>query len=143
MRIKTGLTAAALAAACLVAPAASAAEPTYSAQNTKTASGHTLVQIATGELLESDSSGRTIAVNCTATALPDGVATGVAACYLLGANGRHYSATDGNSQPGPVDMAAAVLEVPRQTYRLCMRSNALFQQGTYAITGSTICSPSA
>ena len=123
---------------------AQAGTPTYSAEQTTTEDGHTLVQKAVGQVLQSTATSRTIAITCSALALPDGAGTGVKECYLLGADGRRYAGTtDSMSSSGPADTAAAVVTVPQGTYRLCMRSNALFMGGSYALSGPTICSAPA
>ena len=123
-----------------VATTAVAATPTFSVRGTQTASGHTLVQTATGHIVRAEPTRKLIAVTCTATALPDGIATGVAECYLLGLDGRRFHAGDNRSNPGPIDVASAALTVPRQPYRLCVRSNAQFAGGSYQLTGNTYCS---
>jgi len=70
--------------------------------------------------------------------VPRRAATGIAACFLLDAAGR-TSARRG-ATPGPAGAAAAVLTVPNRTYQLCMRSNGIFIQDGFTLSGTRICS---
>ena len=123
---------------------AQAATPTYTAHETTTENGHTLVQTAVGHSVASGTGGRTVSITCSAAALPDGVGTGIAECYLLGADGRKWTGgTRGQALPGAVNATSAVVSVPPGTYRLCMRANAFFSRDSYALSGPTICSAPA
>jgi hypothetical protein len=141
MGIRTGLAVAA-AGALALAPAAPAATPTYSAQGSQTVNGHTLSQKAVGQVLSSDATTITVATACTATATPDGAGTGIVVCDLIGADGRRFTTGDDFANPGPADATGGVVTVPKQLYRLCVRSNTVFTDAT-AINGQNYCSPPA
>jgi hypothetical protein len=96
-----------------------------------TSVGRTLTQVATGQNVGGTLSSTNIALECAAVATP-AVATSIQACYLLGANGVKYNVARSGAKPGPGDAAAgAVLSVPLQSYRACIDSQALYQDGTY------------
>ncbi len=90
-----------------------------------------LTQVATGQNVGGTLSSTNIALECAAAAVP-AVATNIQACYLLGANGVRYHVATSGAKPGPSDAAAGgVLSVPLQSYKACIDTQALYQDGTY------------
>lgn len=93
--------------------------------------GRTLTQVATGQNVGGTLSATNIALECAAVATP-AVATNIQSCFLLGANGLRYHVATSGAKPGPGDAAAGgVLSVPLQSYKACIDTQALYQDGTY------------
>ena len=118
--------------ALAMAPSASAAVvPTFSVNSTQTQNGHSITLTANGRILRSDADSHLIAVDCSATAGQPAAAIGTPQCYLLGADGRRWNVTNVGGQPGMKSVTVGVLDVPRQTYRVCLNGHALFQDGSF------------
>ena len=93
--------------------------------------GRSLTQVATGQNVGGSLSTTNVTVECAAAATV-AVATDIQACYLLGANGVRYNVTDTGAKPGVADASVGgVLSVPLQSYKACIDSQALYQDGTY------------
>src|SRR5215208_34849 len=114
--------AAASAALLAAQPALAAVDTTWSVSETASDSdGNELTETANGQVLTSDASTMTIALNCTARALPRGAGTGITLCYLEGADGTRYSVADNTGMPGPADTDNGVIvDAPRQPYKVCV-----------------------
>ena len=82
-----------------------------------------------------------ISLECTATATPNALATGIVDCFLLGADGRSYHASGHGALTGPADAQAdAELHVPVQQYRVCVIANAFYQDNFYLKNQAPVCS---
>jgi hypothetical protein len=128
-------------AALAMTPSASAAiVQQFSVNDTQTQNGHSITLTANGRILASDANSHTIQVDCSATAGQPAAAIGTPQCYLLGADGRRWSVTNVGGQPGMKSVTAGVLDVPRQTYRVCLNGHALFQDGEF-MAAQLRCSP--
>lgn len=102
-------------------------------------SSRKLTQVATGQNVGGTLTTTNIAIECAAAA-STAVAVDVQACYLLGADGSVHRAPHTGAKPGAADATASgVVLVPNQAYKVCVRSQALFRDGTY-LAASTACS---
>jgi hypothetical protein len=95
----------------------------------QTATARTINQTGKGQILPSETLGRmNVSLECTAVATPNPLATGIEQCFLLGANGARYNAVNDGALPGAADASVhAQLSVPTQSYRVCVQSQAFFQ----------------
>jgi hypothetical protein len=108
---------------------------------TKALTGQTLTQNGTGQNVGGAGGlGRTnLSVECTAVGTP-AIAVGITSCYARGANGAVYHVPRTGAKPGPGDTSVgAVLDVPAQSYQVCVASQAVMQDNRY-ITAPTACS---
>jgi len=85
-----------------------------------------------------------IEVSCTASATPDALSTFVLECYLQGTGlpGGRYDVPTNGGLPGVADTTVgARLDVPTQTYDVCMVARGVFRGGADGdiITTRTIC----
>jgi hypothetical protein len=101
----------------------------------------TISQTATGQILGSPNlTSMNVSIECAAVATPNPLAVGVAECYLLAPNGTRYNIPLHGAVPGAADAtASAVLNIPVQNYRICMRANAFYQDNQF-LPAPTICS---
>jgi hypothetical protein len=111
---------------------------------TETANGIPRTMTATGHgqiLVSPNLTQMNISLECTATATPNALATGIIDCYLLSPTGQKYSAVGHGALTGPADaQASAVLTVPTALYRVCVVANAFYQDNVYIKNPAPVCS---
>ena len=139
MDIRLMLGTAAASAVLMAAPAF--AQTTWSVSETFTdENGSELTESAYGQVLTSDETTMEIAFGCTAVA-PDSIGTGFRECYLEGADGSRFGGANFGAMPGPANaQAGAVIDAPRQAYKVCVRANA-FLRSTAMLEAPLVCSP--
>lgn len=97
-------------------------------------SRQTLSQSASGEVMQEHANVKDILVQCSASSLPSGVATGVVQCYLesKGKDHARYDAVDPDANPGPLDVTVSqVITVPTERYKVCVQSRVLFADTSF------------
>ena len=126
-----------LAASLAATIAAAAAQPaaaqeSFGVSRTFTASAnHAITQSGTGRVLGGDATTVDIALDCTATTMIPAVGTGLLDCFLLAPDGRRHHAGQAGAFIGPAAARNAIFtDLPRQAYRVCVRSRALWQDQT-------------
>jgi hypothetical protein len=149
--VKGGIGLAVIAAGLMVGGPASANQanvgPSINSYQliTQTANGipRTLSATGSGQILFSPNLVElNISLECTATATPNALATGIIDCYLLDpATGRTYHASGHGALTGPADAQAdAELHVPVASYKVCVIANAFYQDNVYIKNPAPVCS---
>jgi hypothetical protein len=104
------------------------------------ATHQTLNQSATGQVLDSVGLSNTVAVQCSASAFPNALATSVEQCYLLSRGHQRFDAVTHGALPGPADATVtAVFNVPSDKWKVCVQTNTFFQDNTY-LEAPLVCS---
>jgi hypothetical protein len=101
----------------------------------------TINQTASGQILASPTlTSMSVSIECGAVATPNPLGVGIAECYLLAPDGTHYNIPLHGALSGAADATvSAILNIPVATYRVCMRSDAFFQDNYY-LGAPTVCS---
>lgn len=103
-------------------------------------SARKVVQTGTAQNLGGNLSQTNVAVECAAVAVTGAVATHVRSCYLQSATGAIYRVPSTGAKPGAADASVGgTLLVPNRAYKVCVESQALFQDSQYLLT-PVVCS---
>lgn len=139
---KTLIAVALAATAALAALPGTALGQTYSVQKTVTANGNTLNEGANARVLRGDATTIDVSLDCFANTSPPAAAIGLQACHIIGADGvAYYEAHRLFAIPGSFNATAEVFRtIPRQRYRVCVDSNAMFRDMSEWLEAPLVCS---
>lgn len=117
------------------------AATTWTVTETQTQSGHTITQSTTARILSTDADSHLLAVNCEATTDKLAAAFGFRGCFVRGIDGQRFDVGNSNTIPGFKAATGGVVDVPKQDYKVCARSSALFHASSYFMLTNVSCSP--
>ena len=110
-------------------PAAALEEHSFT--NTQTQGGKSITQQGFWQIQRASSTTH-LAFECYANASPLALGVVFGDCYLEGRNGTRYQAADPGATSGPITATGhAVPGIVDQQHRVCVRTGAYFQSGTY------------